>query len=225
MHAPGRDERKRDALGRLFERLRTWLERTGALPPLEDSAAPAGPSAASAPAAAAALAHEPAHPPAQSDPDRGSGGAMPMGDSEQATVALPDQAQSAVPDQAQAAAPDEAQSAAAGQPARESLADLLSQPLPFAAEDKGKGEGGAKGKGEDPCGAGSGECDNPLVWTLLYLAQHYDRLGRTGAPFASTQAERVLVYKEVESCKGSKRCDDMMCWIGSYFRLAQHTTR
>ena len=175
---PGRDERKRDALGRLFERLRASLERTGALPPLAQPAAPAQPSAAPAPAAAAAPAHEPAQPPAQSDPERGSGGGAAAGDPEQAA---------APPDQAQPAAPDEAQAAAAGQPARESLAELLSQPLPYACEAaaKGRGKGEAKGKGEDPGGAGSDECDNPLVWTLLYLAQHYDRLGRTGAPSAS----------------------------------------
>ena len=44
------------------------------------------------------------------------------------------------------------------------------------------------------------------MWTLLYLAQHYDRLGRTGAPNVQELVygrERVVVYQEVEAGKGS----------------------
>lgn len=139
---------------------------------------------------------------------------MPMAASEQAAAA-------AAPAQAQSAVPDQAVALAAGPPARESLAELLLQPLPYA------GEAESKGKAGHPGGAGSGECDNPLVWTLLYLAQHYDRLGRTGAPFAHlgirTQAERALVHTESESSEGSGRCGDAMGWSGCCLKLVQHT--
>lgn len=118
--ARGRDDAKREALGRLFERLRASLERTGSLPPIAhaaaSSSAPAPDQAAAAPGAA-----QPAEAAAGRAAECGAGGG------------------------------GAATEAAAAPPAE------------------------AAGEGRE--GDGSG----PMVWTLLYLAQHYDRLGRTGA--------------------------------------------
>ncbi len=151
--APRRDEAKRGALGRLFERLHTALLRDGALPPLGARAADrcgAG-SAATGPAQAA-------------EPGAAPGAAEPAAEARGA-----------------AAEPDGVASSS-GEPAGEAVGrtDHGEQPGAGPAAAEGAECSGRDGGGGG--GGGGGDKDGPLVWALLYLAQHYDWLGRTGAP-------------------------------------------
>jgi len=136
--APRRDEAKRGALGRLFERLHTALLRDAG-------------SAATGPAQAA-------------EPGAAPGAAEPAAEARGA-----------------AAEPDGVASSS-GEPAGEAVGrtDHGEQPGAGPAAAEGAECSGRDGGGGG--GGGGGDKDGPLVWALLYLAQHYDWLGRTGAP-------------------------------------------